>query len=141
MDAYIALIENLRFINEPEYAVVATAWQERKILSHSNVHDPLFVPVFPWMLWYVLFEHNLASLNTIEMRVERTFGIDYWMNHKDTTDLQRSTMLNTTFWGKRVEEVGIVPAIYCWEREVVFAETMPDDVGEVMMAVQLVRQH
>lgn len=140
-EAYIAFIKNLRFIDELEYAKVATAWQERKTLSHVHVHDRLFVPVFPWMLWYVLFEHNLVSPNTIEMRLERTFGIDYWMNHEDTTDLQRSIMINTTFWGKRVEEVTIAPAVYCWEREVVFAKEMPENVEDVMMAVQLIRQH
>lgn len=133
-------------IDEPLYFDTWHEYNKQKQMSHDgSANQHTFAGVLPWLYWNMLYQHNLRSRNTIEMRLERSYVTvpEYMPEAQNQT--QREIMLNRTqYWGRAVDQITLKPAIYCMlsERHAQFGQTIPDYPGaRVIMAFQFIKVH
>lgn len=141
---YSAFARHLEHLGEPAYAKVYDMYVNRKIQSHGNIHQYTFAGVLPWLYWQMLFEHNLHSQETIEMRIERSYvTLPEYM--PAASPIQREIMFERTeYVGRFVDRVVIAPAIYCLlnEQHAEFQTSVPSHKGaRILFAVQLLYAH
>ena len=142
---YTAFAEHMRHIKEPHYMDVFTDYIKRKRATHdSNPHQYTFAGILPWLYWQMLWQHNLRSDRTIEMKLERSYlTLPEYM--PEANAVQQEIMLNKTrYWGKQVDRITLEPAVYCLlnEQHAQFSLTTPDYKGaRILMAFQFVVMH
>ena len=136
---YDAFEQHLEYIGEPNYASIFDYYKKLKTMSHGEKAQYTFAGLVPWFYWQMLWEHNLRSPNTIEMKIQRSY-LPSQAYMPQATEIQRALLMETSFWGK-FEPVTVAPAIYCMlnEQHAYFGEEVPSYPGaRILFAVQLI---
>lgn len=137
---YTAFEKHLRFLKEPVPWAIFDMYKYCKQMTHESVYEYTFAGIIPWMYTRMLQVHNARSANKVVMQIQFNYVPWECLLAEAGTGNKRMAMNGTPYKGDQVDEITLIPAVYCMlnQQHALFAKEPPQGKGDrIIMAIRL----